>query len=236
MKKSFFLIFVNTVLIVCIGLYSCVNENVEQVEYQEDIDDYDRWFFSNQHDLEDINRDELIQLDAYRGKAIYRNITFEKRYELWKDKFQNVLNSYEQNSPEYLHISKLATFIHPELFDEETDNQNLVYEFSQPWTEYAQHTLGWTNINISILLESLFTPEEFAQLSKEKGAVKKVAPDQGNIGSVGPVAKKCICSWDVWCFVASGMEYWYCDNTSCARTSKGCGVLYQFPCLEICSD
>ena len=42
MKKSLFLIFVNTVLIVCIGLYSCVNENVQQLEYQEDIDDYDR--------------------------------------------------------------------------------------------------------------------------------------------------------------------------------------------------
>ncbi|MDX1942147.1 MAG: bacteriocin fulvocin C-related protein [Saprospiraceae bacterium] len=226
MKKNGFSLVL--ILFSVFWVISC-NDSKDHVQKdQASIDPYDKWFFDNRDLLENISREELIRYDIRHGKAIYRNVTPKKRYEFWSEKFQKMkvqsANSLEQN-----HYAKMIEFLSPSLFDSLIDNRDKILQFQKEWVSYAKQHLKWDENKIAIVSESLFLPEEYQAIQEEN--LNKV------IGRyIEDDEKKCVCAWDVWCYIATGGEYYYCEDDNCRRTSKGCGFLYQFACTSYCSD
>lgn len=228
MKKNGFLL----MLILVSGFWftSC-NDNKDHLQNldQASIDPYDKWFFENKDVLENISREDLIRFDIRHGKAIYRNVTPEKRYEFWSEKFQK-MKAQSANSLEQNHLTKMIEFLSPNLFDSLIDNRDKIFQFQKEWVSYTKQHLKWDENKIAIVSESLFLPEEYQAI--QEGNLNKVTGRYIEDDE----KKKCVCAWDVWCYTATGGEYYYCEDDNCKRTTWGCGFLYQFPCTEYCSD
>lgn len=190
----------------------------------EDLIDYIR---NNQSRINEIKLQELSNRVLYFQAFIHINLTPEKRYSLWKEKFEYLMME-NLTKPEIVHLSKFKNALRLELFEGDNECLRLFQDFTNLW-QAESIKFGWSEEFIRTILMSYSLHE--TDIIRTKPSInfsKRI--------EVGEI-KKTPCN----CSVFS--TYW-CDPDPCVVNSisrcewsnPGCGTLLMWACDGYCRN
>ncbi len=214
--KNVLIIWVGICLLVLVSLVSCNKIETTKVQDFNPI---------KLHDLQNFS--EPIQ------NIIFKNLTPEEKYNLWKEKitqviFQNLGTEQKRLALEVNKILDVALFT-----EGNTKHQDIINKFADEWTKRAlEHFPNGQLRHYFGSLENL-NPSPFDHFSNDKIPHPRIQQILDN--SMNELTDKCFtycnCRWGWWCDSR-------CVSEDCARSGGryygGCGFLLLQDCESMC--
>lgn len=198
-------------------LYSC-----QETELEFSCDPLiNKFVMENQEELSQISVVEFSTYDISLQRAIFNSWSADKKYDVWMNKLNYLLENEQLNSKEYNHIQQLIEHIQPDYFHNQESN-NEVEKFASEWIRYAEEELNWNARFIAFIVYRLYT--EQAQFDAEISMLNDLQLIS-SANSEGPC--DCNTSSD-FCGDAA------CQNSSCSTVSSGCGWFWKESCNGDC--
>ena len=193
------------------------------------------WVKENLIDIQQMDRNDWLQLDESVSRAAYAAFTPEQKFLFWKEKITEVL-ALDWNEQEKQHIDLLYETIsnNPQWFatdfrknEEELEMLEL---FEYKWIENAKDILGWDMIIIGAIAASgnkmLNTKGELQIKSTIR--LKDRSEGSCNCNTYWYAGESC---------GTSGGKYMYCSTSpkTCVKPLKdNCGFFLNKPCNGLC--
>lgn len=176
-----------------------------------------------------ITRDELVQiLSLDTQSAIYCSLPAERKYEIWKAKFQKVINTMGLAQAENAHIQTAIDYFQPQYWEsnESLDNYR---PWADNWGAYAMQNFGWDSTKLFLVAETWLMPEELNTIANHYNNT----PHVQYIPSTGDDDSKpdCTCRYSVSC-------EWFkekCGDGDC-KAMYTCGISGSSKCTGYCID
>lgn len=214
--------------------------NNEEVLYSCDPE-VEQWTKENIGDIQTMTRSEWLDIDdnVYRT-AVYAAFTPMQKYNFWRDKLNEVLK-LGWNEQEKAHILSLLDFVdkHPALFNDDTEDKDLLDVFMYAWFEKAKEDLKWRD---SIIYSIGVTGEKM----KDTDGSLEIAQNSSKIlvKTRSEYSQNCDCNTtDDWChvrYVNPPPGYptitATCSNPKCNPQKKGCGWFLTASCNGRCVE
>lgn len=207
-------------LAVCGIVLICPSCNSSDLSCDEDVND---WAKSHISYYSDSERDRIVGLPLSRQIAIYNGFSSEKKAELWRSKFQILIDSEETSAAEKEELREILKEIKPSLFSDLDNNQGILsnIEFK------ANNYFGGNKQRYNAYFCTWMTFEEYVRSSDADIPIFTKYE-----GEIGDNKLKCTCRHDVGCISQGGGV---CnDNLSCEQKAKGCGFLGAYSCDGLC--
>lgn len=180
---------------------------------------------THRKELEEISRQEVGRQDILIQKQIHLVLTPEKRYSLWIDKIDELIDQKSTNA-EKDHLSKFKSALSIDLFRPDIEKLNQFQAFAEVWQEEAIVNLGWSAEDIKYIGMSY-------SLNNSEIIVKEEQSDRVSF-RVAPEIPPCNCSTK---------STWWCDPDPCVSTllnckwsNPGCGTLLMYACDGWCKN
>ena len=182
------------------------------------------WVKSNLQTIQQMNRQDLLQLEQEKQIPAFRAFTPEQKYDCWMDKLEQV-KSLEWTEKEISHICLLAESMKLEWFEKNfmKNNFDKINIFLNKWVNDGFLYFGWTKDEVGRMVACLYDVE-----MEDENVILRVGIGGGTIG----VEARCTCSQTSdWCFWGEK-----CRNISCSGGGIGCGTLWLYQCDGSCGD
>ena len=225
MKQNKIYIFF-VLLAIAIGFSACEKEDELLYSCDKEIN---TWAIENFDKVQDIKLNEIINYDLEYQKAIFRTISPSKRYQLWYDKFDELLYLSWDND-EFQHIEyfrdniKIYWFDIPENRTVSTEEE--IESFCNSWVDFAKNELSWSKHMIATMVLRLEIPIKNSKLIP-------FTNDNNYDGTETGGTCKCSTSSD-WCDGFSGSDLGDCKSGGCTASSMGCGTGWVSDCDGLC--
>jgi hypothetical protein len=235
--KSIFNLF-NVVIFFSLLFFACSKKS----DYFSCEPSINEWAKKYKNSFHGISREEFAKIPLAYQKAVYRTLTPEEKYLLWKEKLEIVLNlPLDQNLK--LQIQGLSSRINSTTYDR---------DLMEPLDPSIQlHLTNWENdilangkmdsVNFVINFCTLMTAQEIhTMVFKPETVSLKDIPGSDEMksfkssqpGGGGNELPDCSCLYDVYCSVLGGRE---CKDGLCKEV-RDCGVLGTSICNGLCPE
>jgi len=171
-------------------------------------------------ELQSLNLDQFLSMNIEMQRATFRSYTSQKRYELWNEKLQRVINSCEWEGSKLNHLIILKEFLTPDYFKDVNNLTELPHNqyFVKNWLISALTSLNMNKVELSFLVSSLY----FDYRKFLNDLTNQVDPNN----PTGP----CLCNV-LSDFCSTPGEIKICISNGCITAEGGCGWLW----LEACN-
>jgi hypothetical protein len=190
-------------------------------------------------EIRKMTSNEWVSVSENYKRPVFRAFTPIQRQNLWVDKLNKTIESFQWNDLEKEHIGLLRDYVvdHPELFSStDTLVRKNCQDFRESWFAYAQNSLGWTMQQIASIA---YSPNKLLNQSGDL-AHTSTNPSQIFVVNEVPLPEtirlKSGQEWDCNCNKAhdfcSKLEE--CQDADCNETVHGCGWIWLAPCDGKC--
>jgi hypothetical protein len=174
-----------------------------------------RWATQAREVNQSISRDSLATFGLDSQKAIFRSLTSDNKYRIYREKLALILADNSLSQTEKAYVQSGYDFFKPEYYDHPEDS-TVVDSFYVSWANRGVATFGWSRKQVFFFAETWVTEPEF----------------EGMIGIPSTSAKNdCTCLSDWYCGSWAGHS---CDKGDCDVTRGGCGWLGGSDCKGKC--
>jgi hypothetical protein len=130
-------------------------------DYANEID-IDAWNNEHQTEIQTMSRENWLKLDETLKRPVYEKFTGKQRYLFWIDKINEVIQSFDWNELETIHLNLLLNTVskNPKWFENdgieslEKPYKEAFETFVSSWNEYAKDTLCWEKRLIGAIVAS----------------------------------------------------------------------------------
>lgn len=188
----------------------------------------------NLSELTSLSRANLLsKYDLETQKSIFRAATPQKRYDLWKDKFETVLSQKRWSEEEIKHIRAVANYMRVDFYvksnmAESKKLNNNINSYMNKWINEARNDFKWTDETIRSMAFSLYDNEAQFQSQLESDKLKRL----NTTASATTVEENCSCNPD------NGVAVYDCGTScktgDCKTSDYGCGYFYVQTCNGTC--
>lgn len=219
MKKLLYLVFIT------IFAFSC-KERKDDLIYSP-INEIDFWVKNHMDLIAKMNRVDVVKFSKNYQRAIFVAKSPEQRFELWNDKYTELLKNKDLNSEQQYSIKELTSLLNIDIFKPDFKDKHKFLAKVNTWAHSAIITNVFKRSEINQILLSL----------ESEINTSKVTNRDGPGGGGGTGEPSCECNEDnpsgfVWNDCAEIKRCKKCD--SCFTTSLGCGPMYMSPCDGFC--
>lgn len=166
----------------------------------------------NQHP----ERAELLGMEHGSRAAAFADLPPEAQAGLWEDKLDDALTTYaESGGVEILH--EIRSLVSSELYTE--DGSELINEIEELVEDAAEY---FTADELFCIFATLDNVDECLSAS----SANQRSPQQFSMCTCSTVSDYCS-------FWKSG---WWCANSECTATTRGCGTLFLYGCNGDCTN
>ncbi|MEP0418070.1 MAG: bacteriocin fulvocin C-related protein [Ekhidna sp.] len=179
------------------------------------------FIWDNQDALENISRKELIGLPWKAQKEVLINLSLEKRYNLWMEKWRDIEECDFYSVKEKKFIGIFFNHFEKKHFQDDPVSLAELKMFSDRWAKRAQSNLGWSFDKIRILgmtfyidrSEVLLTHDLVNDPKSESGLKLKSLGEflRSSSGESG----ECNCS---------RQDPWWCGSDDCEYSYGSCEI------------
>jgi len=187
-----------------------------------------KWVKENLSPIQQMNRQDLLELEPEKRIPAYRAFTVEQKYECWIDKFEQI-KSLPWTPKEFTHISLLAESIEEEWFERNLNKDEIV-NYLLKWGTDGMNFFGWSEYEVGCLISCLY------DVKMEDDNVVFLMPPGGGVvgGDDGNGAlKNCNCNKSLFgdfCGIDGP-----CMNVECEEQFF-CGILLLQTCNGRCNS
>jgi hypothetical protein len=227
-------------IIVIVAIVASFVAGCQQEEYYSCNPEEDAIVKGNIVEIREMSSTEWFTVSENFKRPVFRAFTPIQKQNLWIDKLNKTIESFQWSGLEKEHIALLRDYVvdHPELFSStDTLVRKNCRDFRESWFAYAQDSLGWTTQQISSIA---YSPN---QLLNQSGVLAHTRTNPSQIFVVNEVPlpevvrlksgaeKDCNCN-QAHDFCSHLEE---CKNRHCELTVYGCGWLWLAQCDARCA-
>jgi len=183
------------------------------------------WVKSNLETIQQMNRQDLLQLEPEKQRPAFIAFTPEQKYNCWVDKLEQV-KKLEWTEKEFTHICLLAETMKLEWFDDNFKKNNLdkIDNFLNQWVNDGMDYFGWTKDELGRMvacLKDVEMEDQYVVLKQLPSTEKPVVKPQS----------RCTCSrTSDWCSWGER-----CNDPDCQTRPDGCGTFWMYQCDGLCT-
>ncbi|MGE5356841.1 MAG: bacteriocin fulvocin C-related protein [Deltaproteobacteria bacterium] len=210
MKNLMFL----AVFVYCFAYFGCgKTENDQKITMDSQNTIAKELTFRTDFNYDTIELQDIEILPINLQQKVFRNITPNKRLELWINRINKAKLSFNQTQKTYL--SSIENLLNLNLFSDTLSNSTEQY---------------FNNWQANVISNSIWTQKEVYQL------FYSFTPMDSNVIRInfqggGNDLPDCECSWHEYC---STFGFGDVCGSKCSKTTLGCGLFLLKPCVGLC--
>jgi len=206
---------------------SCNKQTVECYSCDKKLDS---WVKENKEELANVSLREMTVFSFAEASAVFSSLKPQKRFDLWNNKFNEIVKNAEWTEEEIGHVKKFQVFLSDRIFERGLSEND--FEFITKWQLVGINEFEWDDLDIAFFLSTLYTTkQEREELPKviESQAIRKDRPSTMS-KMVMVASSECTCNIR---FSPCNAIH-KCAPSGCQESTWGCGALWLQACNGEC--
>lgn len=206
-----------TILVESIFWVSCSHVNLSCDEY------INRWAEDHLPGLTvNVERSEITEIPLGRQLAVYNGLGSDVKYELWREKFEKMLQASNLTDERRVLFHELLDFISPGVFEADYSPCHRFFELQAK----SESVFAQNPVDFFFSVCTWMTEEEYNAADLNDYVILTRIDPPGH----DEPQKNCTCRHDIGCLGQGGT----CEKTDNCEQQKACGFLGQYYCNGIC--